>query len=41
MYEYLGFIRQNGFRVERWQVLRAAFPLVYLEARKIENDRQL
>ena len=31
---YLAFIRQNGFEVERWQVLRAAFPLVYLEARK-------
>jgi ubiquinone/menaquinone biosynthesis C-methylase UbiE len=30
--EYVEFIRQNGFRVERWQVLQAAFPLVYLEA---------
>ena len=30
--EYIEFIQQNGFRVERWQVLRAAFPLVYLEA---------
>ena len=34
--EYVGFIRQNGFQVERWQVLRAAFPLVYLEARRTE-----
>lgn len=34
--EYADFIRQNGFRVERWQVLKAAFPLVYLEARKVE-----
>ena len=32
--EYVDFIGQNGFKVERWQVLSAAFPLVYLEARK-------
>jgi len=32
--EYVAFIEQNGFHVERWQVLNAAFPLVYLEARK-------
>jgi len=32
--EYVAFIQQNGFWVERWQVLRAAFPLVYLEAHK-------
>jgi ubiquinone/menaquinone biosynthesis C-methylase UbiE len=32
--EYLDFIRQNGFHVEKWQVLSAAFPLVYLEARR-------
>ncbi len=32
--EYLAFIRENGFRVERWEVMRAAFPLVYVEARK-------
>ena len=32
--EYTRFIGQNGFQVERWQVLKAAFPLVYLEARK-------
>ena len=34
--EYVDFIRQNGFQVGRWQVLSAAFPLVYLEARKSE-----
>ena len=32
--EYVRFIEQNGFRVGRWQVMKAAFPLVYLEARK-------
>ena len=32
--EYVSFISRNGFHVERWQVLSAAFPLVYLEARK-------
>ena len=37
--EYIEFIRQNGFQVERWQVLSAAFPLVYLEARKIGIDK--
>ena len=35
--EYVEFIRQNGFTVERWQVLRAAFPLVYLEAYMTDN----
>jgi len=30
--EYAEFIGKNGFQVERWQVLSAAFPLVYLEA---------
>ena len=30
--EYALFIGQNGFEVEKWQVLNAAFPLVYLEA---------
>jgi ubiquinone/menaquinone biosynthesis C-methylase UbiE len=34
--EYADFIRQNGFQVEGWQVLRAAFPLVYLEAHKVD-----
>jgi ubiquinone/menaquinone biosynthesis C-methylase UbiE len=34
--EYVAFIGQNGFQVKRWQVLRAAFPLVYLEAQKVE-----
>lgn len=32
--EYVAFIGQNGFRVGKWQVLNAAFPLVYLEAYK-------
>jgi len=32
--EYVEFIAQNGFNVDSWQVLRAAFPLVYLETRK-------
>ena len=34
--EYVAFIGQNGFQVKRLQVLRAAFPLVYLEAQKVE-----
>ena len=33
--EYVNFIRQNDFQVGRWKVLSAAFPLVYLEARKL------
>jgi Methylase involved in ubiquinone/menaquinone biosynthesis len=32
--EYALFIGQNGFQVGKWQVFKAAFPLVYLEARK-------
>lgn len=31
--EYVAFISDNGFRVSRWLMLNAAFPLVYLEAR--------
>ena len=34
--EYVEFVRQNGFQTERQKVLKAAFPLVYLEARKSE-----
>lgn len=30
--EYARFIGRNGFQVVKWQVLNAAFPLVYLEA---------
>lgn len=30
--EYVSFINQNGFTVKSWKVLKAAFPLVYLEA---------
>jgi ubiquinone/menaquinone biosynthesis C-methylase UbiE len=33
--EYVGFIHCHGFRVDSWQVFKAAFPLVYLEAHKI------
>ena len=32
--EYVAFVSDNGFAVENWQVLKAAFPLVYLEAQK-------
>jgi ubiquinone/menaquinone biosynthesis C-methylase UbiE len=32
--EYVEFIQKNGLHVSRWQVLSAAFPLVYLEAHK-------
>ena len=31
--EYVDFINQNGFFVRTWKVLKAAFPLVYLEAK--------
>lgn len=31
--EYVDFINQNGFSVQTWNVLKAAFPLVYLEAK--------
>jgi len=33
--EYIEFIGKNGFLVEKSAVLKAAFPLVYLEARKV------
>lgn len=33
--EYTGFIEKNGFSVRRWKVLRAAFPLIYLESTKV------
>ncbi|MDR1765791.1 MAG: class I SAM-dependent methyltransferase [Lachnospiraceae bacterium] len=32
--EYVEFIGGHGFKVLSWQVMKAAFPLVYLEARK-------
>ena len=32
--EYVSFIERNGFKVGKWQVFKAAFPLVYLEANK-------
>jgi ubiquinone/menaquinone biosynthesis C-methylase UbiE len=31
--EYVEFINHNGFSVQTWRVLKAAFPLVYLEAK--------
>ena len=31
--EYVDFINQNGFSVRTWKVLKACFPLVYLEAK--------
>ena len=31
--EYVSFIGRHGFSVESWRILKAAFPLVYLEAR--------
>lgn len=30
--EYVAFINENGFTVDKWKVIKAAFPLVYLEA---------
>ena len=36
--EYTGFIEKNGFSVGRRKVLRAAFPLVYLEATKVSQS---
>lgn len=30
--EFVEFINKNGFSVKNWNVLKAAFPLVYLEA---------
>ena len=31
--EYVSFVEAQGFAVRDWQVMKAAFPLVYLEAR--------
>lgn len=31
--EYVDFINKNSFSVQTWKVLKAAFPLVYLEAK--------
>ncbi|MFP3154651.1 class I SAM-dependent methyltransferase [Lachnospiraceae bacterium ZAX-1] len=36
--EYVSFIAQNGFSVAQWLVLKAAFPLVYLEAKNKQSD---
>lgn len=35
--EYVDFINQSGFSVQTWKVLKAAFPLVYLEAKLQEQ----
>ena len=35
--EYIDFIANNGFLVDRWKLLQAAFPLVYLEAHMSEH----
>lgn len=32
--EYVSFISENGFSIKKWEVLKAAFPLVYLEAKR-------
>ena len=32
--EYLAFLRKNGFVINNWDILNAAFPLVYVEAKK-------
>ncbi|GHS90483.1 SAM-dependent methyltransferase [Bacteroidia bacterium] len=34
--EYVQFISLNGFSVDKWMVLKAAFPLVYLQARNLD-----
>jgi len=36
--EYLSFISENGFSIKNWRMLKAAFPLVYLEA-KVNGGR--
>jgi ubiquinone/menaquinone biosynthesis C-methylase UbiE len=33
--EFLAFVAATGFRVNKWQVLKAAFPLIYLEAHAV------
>ena len=35
--EYLTFLRQNGWTVQNSTVLRASFPLTYVECKKIEE----
>ena len=36
--EYVAFIGEHGFSVGYWKILSAAFPLVYLEAKKKSNS---
>ncbi len=35
--EFVAFMSRNGFEVKNWSVLKAAFPLIYLEATMIEK----
>lgn len=35
--DYVAFIESNGFEVKYWKIIKAAFPLVYLEARTKNN----
>ena len=35
--EYLAFLRQNGWTVQKSTVLRASFPLAYTECVKLEG----
>ncbi|PYG87964.1 methyltransferase family protein [Ruminiclostridium sufflavum DSM 19573] len=37
--EYCDFLIQNGFVIERKQVLKADFPITYVEARKLQEER--
>jgi ubiquinone/menaquinone biosynthesis C-methylase UbiE len=37
--EYVSFVGTHGFHVEQWQVMKAAFPLVYLEAHKSDKEK--
>ena len=38
--EFVVFINENGFSVQTWKVLKAAFPLVYLEAKLQETGER-
>ena len=37
--EYVEFIGKHGFQVEKWKVMKAAFPLVYLEAKNAASKQ--
>ncbi|MGL5434063.1 MAG: class I SAM-dependent methyltransferase [Lachnospiraceae bacterium] len=34
--EYVSFISENEFYIKTWKVLKAGFPLVYLEAKRVD-----